>query len=59
MNELAAWPPKELTEIERFIQDLMLDTLHPVNDPRHPQHHECVKALHELMERADMLGKRG
>lgn len=57
MNELIDSTPKELTEIEHFIQDLMLDITHPVNDPRHPQHDECIKALHELLERADMLGK--
>lgn len=57
MSKLSARPPIELTEIERFIQDLMIDTQHPVNDWRHPQHRDCIIALRELMERADLLRK--
>ncbi len=55
MNKLPTRPPEELTEIERFIQDLMIDPQHPINDRRHPQHHDCIIALNELMERADVL----
>lgn len=58
MSELSPASPSELLEIERFIQELAIDVRHPVNDQRHPQHHECMAALHELLEMADSLRMR-
>lgn len=55
MSNLPTKQPEELVEIERLIRDLMADTQHPINDRRHPQHHDCIIALNELMERADTL----
>jgi hypothetical protein len=55
MNDHINTPPSELIEIERFIGDLIGDVRHPINDRRHPQHHEYVKAFNELMTHADSL----
>lgn len=57
MNKLNNYLPLELKEIEKIINELAVDIQHPLNNQRDPQHHECVTALHELMDRADMLRK--
>lgn len=55
MKEHINNPPTELIEIERFICDLISDIRHPINDRRHPQHHEYVKAFNDLISHADSL----
>lgn len=55
MKDYANTPPSELIEIERLICELISDARHPVNDRRHPQHHEYLKALNDLMGHADSL----
>ncbi len=47
--------PEEIMEYERFINDLLNDTQHPVHDRSHPLHNESVKALDELMERLNAM----
>lgn len=58
MSELSLASPAELLEIERFIEDIAGDVRHPINDQNHPQHHECLSALHDLLEMADSLKMR-
>ncbi len=58
MSELTLASPAELLEIERFIEEIAVDVRHPVNDQNHPQHHECMMALHDLLEMADSLKTR-
>lgn len=55
MSEIIPASPNELLEIERFIHEIAIDTQHPLNDHHHPQHHECLMALHDLLEMADSL----
>lgn len=55
MSELTLASPAELLEIERFIEEIAVDARHPINDQTHPQHHECLLALHDLLEWADSM----
>ena len=45
--------PQEIMDAERFIEELMNDTLHPIHNHAHPLHKESVKALDDMMHRLD------
>lgn len=47
--------PQEIMDAERFIEDLMSDTNHPIHNRAHPLHQECVKALDEMIQRLDTM----
>ncbi|ATG88938.1 MULTISPECIES: hypothetical protein [Methylomonas] len=47
--------PTELMEYERFIEELLNDTKHPVHNRAHPLHQESVKALDEMMRRVEEM----
>ncbi len=47
--------PQEIMDAERFIEDLLNDTKHPVHNHAHPLHKESVKALNEMMQRLDAM----
>ncbi|WP_140910857.1 hypothetical protein ACH518_07855 [Methylomonas sp. HW2-6] len=47
--------PAELMEYERFIEELLNDTKHPVHNRAHPLHKESVKALDEMMRRVEEM----
>lgn len=47
--------PLEIMEAERFIDELMNDTKHPVHNHAHPLHKESVKALDDLMQTLDAM----
>lgn len=47
--------PQEIMDAERFIDELMQDTRHPVHNHAHPLHKESVKALDNLMQQLDAL----
>ena len=55
MKEKSDKLPNELMEYERFIDDLLNDTQHPVHNRAHPLHKESVKALNEMMQRLDEM----
>lgn len=47
--------PQEIMDAERFIEDLLNDSKHPVHNHAHPLHKESVKALDEMMRRLDAM----
>lgn len=47
--------PQEIMDAERFIEELMNDTSHPVHNRVHPLHAQSVKALDEMIKRLDAL----
>jgi hypothetical protein len=55
MNEIDRLPSKELLELQGFVQELMLDSQHPVHNRNHPQHYESIIAIGELLDRSDRL----
>ena len=55
MNEMTPPAPRELLQIERFIQEMMIDRAHPVNDKSHPYHRDYQTAMQDLLDRADSM----
>ncbi|MGY6276545.1 hypothetical protein [Methylomonas sp. MgM2] len=55
MAERADPLPTEIRDAERFIEELMNDTRHPVHNRAHPLHNEAVKAFDEMMRRLDAM----
>lgn len=55
MKEQSDSLPKELMEFERFVDELLNDTKHPIHNRAHPHHKESVQALDELMQRLDAM----
>ena len=51
----AAKSRKQRMHADRFIEDLMNDTRHPVHNHAHPLHKESVQALDEMMRRLDAM----
>jgi hypothetical protein len=47
--------PQEIMDAERFIEELMNDTKHPVHNHAHPLHAESVQALQQMMQRLDEM----
>jgi len=47
--------PQDIMDAERFIEDLMNDTSHPVHNRAHPLHNESVKALDEMLQRLEAM----
>jgi hypothetical protein len=47
--------PQEIMDAERFIEELMNDSQHPIHHRAHPLHAESVKALDEMMQRLDEM----
>lgn len=47
--------PQEIMDAERFIDELLNDSKHPVHNHAHPLHQESVKALDEMMQRLDAM----
>ncbi|OAI13633.1 hypothetical protein A1359_11865 [Methylomonas lenta] len=47
--------PQEIMDAERFIEDLLQDTQHPVHNRAHPLHKESVQALNKMIERMDEM----
>lgn len=45
--------PDELAVCERFIEDLLQDTNHPIHNRAHPLHAESVKALDALIQQLE------
>lgn len=54
IDELAP-KPYELIEVERFINDLMEDTKHPLHNKRHPYHKDSVLAFNDLVVYANQI----
>lgn len=54
MKEKSDALPDELAEYERFIEELLQDTKHPIHNRAHPLHAESVKALNALMEQLEV-----
>ena len=47
--------PEEIMKYERFINDLLNNTNHPVHNRAHPAHKESVKALDDMVKRLDAM----
>ena len=51
----------ELREAIKLLQEIDGDPQHPVNDTRHPEHDECLKAYQEIevwiVNSTDLLNK--
>ena len=47
--------PQEIMDAERFIEELMNDSQHPIHNRAHPLHAESIKALDEMMQRLDKM----
>lgn len=47
--------PQEIMDTERFIDELMNDSQHPIHNRAHPLHQESVKALDKMMQRLDEM----
>ena len=46
---------QEIVQYERFIEEVVADIHHPVNNRSNPAHEESVKALNDLMRQLDAL----
>lgn len=47
--------PQAIMDAERFVEDLMNDTRHPVHNRADPRHQQSVMALEALMRRLDAM----
>lgn len=47
--------PQEIMDAERFIEDLLHDTQHPIHNRAHPLHKESLQALNKMIERMNEL----
>lgn len=46
---------QDIVQYERFIEDVLADIHHPVNNRSHPSHQESVKVFNALVDRLDGL----
>ena len=46
---------KEMVQYERFVEEVLADIHHPVNNRSHPSHYESVKAFNVLVDQLDAL----